>query len=147
MYMDWLLNDFHRDLATTKYAAQAKREGPEVEWPIYLQIVVDERQITVSHTPTIYNPVSGDEIQLVVVCRFTSTILVLPWGWNSHSMVLHSQRSTSLNLEQLFQQAVQYHSYSLLFTLQEVLFADSKLGLFIDDVRLITANQGRLSLP
>lgn len=39
----------------------------EAEWPIYLQIVVDERQLSVTHTPTIMNPVSGEEVKLVVV--------------------------------------------------------------------------------
>jgi hypothetical protein len=50
-------------------------------------------------------------------------------------------------LEHLFQQTLQYHSYSLLFALQEALFADTKLGLFSDDVRLINANQGESALP
>lgn len=115
----------------------------EAEWPIYLQIVVDERQLSVTHTPTIMNPVSGEEVKLVVV-RYD---LYCAQRDRDTDLLRFTQRSTSLNLEHLFQQTLQYHSYSLLFALQEALFADTKLGLFSDDVRLINANQGEFALP
>lgn len=56
-----------RELAAVKPPGHLKRDGMEAEWPIYLQIVVDERQLSVTHTPTIMNPVSGEEVKLVVV--------------------------------------------------------------------------------
>jgi len=102
---------YWRDLAALKFPDKMKHDRTDSEWPIYLQIVADERQLSVINVPGITNPATGQAVKMVV-------------------------RSTSLNLERLFQETLQWQSYSLLFSIRATLLSDNKLGLFPQDLRL-----------